>query len=139
MENIFSNISIKLAPNPRKIFLIDGIGALLSGLLLIFLIAPYEEIFGMPPDMSYQLTIPVWGFMVYSLSCYFLNLKNWKPFLSFIAIANFLYCCLTFCLIIIQFQTLSILGIAYFLGEIIVIFLLVSIEWSIIKKHDSLP
>lgn len=137
MENIISNISIKLASNPSKIFLMDGIGALLSGLLLVFLIAPFEEIFGMPQMVSYQLTIPIWGFMMYSFSCYFLNLKHWKPFLKFIAFANFLYCCLTFCLIFIQFQSLTILGIAYFLSEIIVISLFVGIEWLIIKKHDS--
>jgi hypothetical protein len=43
---------------PRNVFLLDGIGALVSSLLLVVLLAPFESFFGMPSDYVYQLAIP---------------------------------------------------------------------------------
>ncbi len=134
MLRTLDNISKKLASNPRNAFLIDGVGAFISAILLFFLIASFEKTFGLPKKVAYQLSIPVFGFMFYSLGCYFLNIRPWKPYLKLIAVANLAYCGLTFCLIFVEFQSLTALGIVYFLAEIMVILLLVSVEWKTIKQ-----
>jgi hypothetical protein len=125
-----------LTSRPRNVFLLDGLGALLSALLLVFLIAPLENIFGMPPTIAYNLSLPAFGFMVYSLGCYFLNPTAWKSFMRLIALANFLYCCLTFTLVVIDFSLLTKLGVAYFLGEIGIVFAVIGIELLTVHEHS---
>jgi hypothetical protein len=132
LNRIFENLGL----NSRTVFLLDGLGALLSTVLLVLLLAPFENIFGMSRKIVYQLSIPTLVFTVYSCGFYFLNMKNWKPYLKLIALANFIYCCVSFGLVIQQYSTLTILGIAYFLGEIGVVLLVIKIELMIIKQYS---
>ena len=120
---------------PRNVFLLDGIGALVSSLLLVVLLAPFESFFGMPSDYVYQLAIPAFVFAVYSIACYVFNLNNWQPFMKLIALANFLYCCLTFYLILKLFYRLTHFGVLYFLLEIAVIFMVIALEINTIRKQ----
>lgn len=126
-----------LTSQPRYVFLLDGLGALFSALLLVILIAPLENIFGMPPSIAYNLSYPAFGFMVYSLGCFFLNPKSWKPFMRLIALANLLYCCLTFTLVVIDFSLLTKLGVAYFLGEIGIVFAVIGIELWTVRRQST--
>jgi hypothetical protein len=136
MKNSPLKLAQILTARPRNVFLLDGLGALLSALLLVFLIAPFEAIFGMPQQIAYTLSYPAFGFMVYSLGCYFLNPIAWKPFMRLIALANFLYCCLTFTLVMIDFSLLTKLGVAYFLGEIGIVFGVIAIELLTVHEHS---
>ena len=120
---------------PRNVFLLDGIGALVSSLLLVVFLAPFESFFGMPSDYVYQLAIPAVLFAVYSIACYVFNLNNWQPFMKLIALANFLYCCLTFYLILKLFYRLTHFGVLYFLLEIAVIFMVIALEINTIRKQ----
>ncbi len=120
---------------PRNVFLLDGIGALVSSLLLVVFLAPFESFFGMPSDYVYQLAIPAVVFAVYSIACYVFNLNNWQPFMKLIALANFLYCCLTFYLILKLFYRLTHFGVLYFLLEIAVIFMVIALEINTIRKQ----
>jgi hypothetical protein len=113
--------------NPGSIFLIDGLGALLSTLLLL-VIAYFEGVFGMPKNALYGLVPVTTTFAVFSLGSYLLSPTNWKRYLALIAIANILYCCLTLALLLYFFRKLTTLGIAYFFIEIVVILLLSRIE-----------
>jgi len=114
--------------NPKNLFLIDGFGALLSAFSLGIVLVKFEEIVGMPQRVLYILALMACIFAVYSFSCYLRVNKNWRPFLKAIAFANLLYCCLTIGLVLYFYQSLTALGILYFVLEIIVILLLVSIE-----------
>jgi len=112
---------------PRSIFLIDGLGAFLSGLLLL-LLAYFEDVFGMPQPVLYRL-LPITAlFTVYSLGCYALNPSRWPRYLVAIAVANLLYACLTGVLLVYYFTRLTTLGITYFLVEIVVIGFLAGFE-----------
>lgn len=135
--NIRQNILQKLSPSPRNVFLLDGIGALISALFLVVLLAPFENIFGMPRKVVYALSIPVFGFAVYSLSCYFFDVKQWQPYLKLIALANFLYCCVTFGLVIQEYRSLTMLGVAYFLGEIVIVFAVIGVELMLLKRKPT--
>lgn len=135
--NTIQNITHKLGLRPRNVFLLDGIGALISALFLIALLAPFESIFGMPRKVLYTLSIPAFGFAVYSLSCYFFDVKKWQPYLKLIALANFLYCCVTLGLVIQEYDLLTMLGVAYFLGEIGIVFAVIGIELMTLKQHKA--
>lgn len=132
--NTLQNLTQKLGLRPRNVFLLDGVGAIFSALLLVALLAPFENIFGMPRKVLYTLSIPAFGFAVYSLSCYFIDVKRWQSFLKFIAFANFIYCCVTFGLVIREYDSLTMLGVAYFLGEIVIIFAVIGIELMVLTR-----
>ncbi|WP_343707093.1 hypothetical protein [Flavobacterium sp.] len=117
----------------KNIFLLDAFGALLTTILLFFLLKNFNDFFGLSKDIFEKLSIIAFTFFVYSISCYFLIMQNWKSFLKIICGANILYCVLTLAIIIHYYQSISILGIVYFLAEIIVIGLLASLEIKTIK------
>ncbi len=114
--------------NPYKIFLIDGIGASLSVLFLGLLLLTFEAYFGMPKNVLYGLATLASILAVYSLSCYFFKVKNWRLFLKIVAFANLLYCCISLALMLYFYQKLTLLGLAYFLGEKIVVLILAGFE-----------
>jgi hypothetical protein len=120
--------------NPRQLFLLDALGALLTAVLLGLVLTNLETIFGMPPEVLYNLSFVALGFFIYSLTCFLLKIKNWQPFLRFIAILNLLYCCLTAVLVIQLNSKLTVLGILYFVIEIIIVVVLAIIELKYAAK-----
>ena len=118
----------------RKFFLLDAFGALLSALLLGGLLASFPTTFGMPPKTLYLLAGIACLFSIYSLLNYFSRREGWQPFLRAIAIANLLYCALTLSLVIYFYPQLTVWGIAYFVGEMILVIFLAIQEW---KKANS--
>jgi hypothetical protein len=135
MIRVLTGLSNKLSQAPGNVFLLDGTGALLSAVLLVFLVAPFESFFGLSSKIAYYLSIPAFCFALYSLSCYFLHVRHWKPYMRLIAIANFVYCCVTFGLVVQQYRSLTVFGILYFLGELIIILSLIGIELKTIKEN----
>jgi hypothetical protein len=113
----------------QKFFLIDGIGAVLTASMLAFVLPPFQSYIGMPYPILNILAMAAAAFAAYSLTCFLLVAENWKPYLRGIAIANSSYCIATLLLIIYLWQELTLLGIAYFFGEIILVMSLVRIEW----------
>lgn len=123
-----------LTLNPKRLFLIDSIGAFLTAFILFAILRTFNEYFGMPPIILTYLSVIALLFCLYSMTCFFLLNDNWRPFLRIISIANLLYCCLTLGLIIYYFQLLTVLGIIYFLAEIIVVCSLVFVELKTLSK-----
>jgi hypothetical protein len=120
---------------PKKLFLIDGIGALASTFFLGILLVQLKSYVGMPASVLYVLAGIASIFAGYSLSCYALTPLKWSPYLKAIAIANAMYCCLTLGLVVYFYQQLSSLGLTYFSIEMIVIILLVCME--ALAVHNS--
>lgn len=106
----------------------DSIGAMLSAFLLGGVLTTFEDSFGMPRPQLYFLACIAVLFAVYSMACYLLAGARWKPLLKVIALANLAYCGLTMGLVIFFFERLTPLGIAYFVGELVVIGVLVGME-----------
>lgn len=123
-----------LTSNRKRLFFVDGIGAILSALLLTVL-AQYESISRMPQHVLYPLAAIACVFAIYSISCYYSVRNNHKPFLRTIAIANLLYCCITLILVAVFFQQLTMAGLLYFVFEIIIICSLVYIEFKAVLKN----
>ncbi len=126
---------MKINISAKNIFLLDGIGAIITSLLLSQVLGRFESIFGMPQDILYVLASIAVGFAIYSLSCHLWIKDHFSNYLKGIAIANKVYCTITLILIIFLRESLTWLGIAYFTGEILVVMGLVSIEWRIANRN----
>lgn len=114
--------------NSKKLFLIDGLGALLSAFLLGVILVQFEPLFGMPRKALYFLSATACLFATYSGLCYVFLKKNHAVYLKPIAWANLLYCCLTIVLTVYFYKELTTLSIIYFLAEVMVIVTLAMIE-----------
>ena len=129
----------QLSANPRRIFLIDGAGAVLTAFLLCVVLASFQSFFGMPAQVLYVLGAVAAVFAVYSFSCYCWLKRSHRSFLAAIIIANLLYALVSLGLVIYYFPQLSSWGLLYFAGEIIVILVLVSIEYRCLKRFENKP
>ena len=135
MTRRFRLLGKQLALNPRKLFLVDFAGALLTAFLTGFILVMFLDFFGMPKWVLIILSVIALLFAVYSLSCYFFARRHWRICLQIIAIANLLYCCATAGLVIFFYSSLSIFGVLYFVGEILLMGILVSIEWRAASRR----
>ena len=128
----------KLALNPKRIFLIDGLGAFLTVLFLLIISRTLNEYVEMPKMILNILSVTASVFCIYSLYCFlFLSDKKLYPFLRAIIIANILYSCLTLGLVIYNYSRLTIVGVTYFLLETAVIFSLVFFEINVLTIHKD--
>ena len=122
---------------PKKLFLADGLGAIVSAFLLGVILVKYEPSFGMPKTVLYFLASIACLFAVYSLGCLFLVTKNFQPYLKGIALANLSYCCITIALVLYFSQKLTILGWTYFILELIVLVFLARLERKTIARLND--
>ena len=91
----FFNFYTMLAQQPKKIFLLDACGALLT-FFLLYLVGSWEALFGMPKEVLQPLSIIAVFFALYSFFCYAF-IAQWRIYLKGIAVANMLYCVATLC------------------------------------------
>lgn len=122
--------------NAKRIFLIDGLGAFLTAFLIFAFLRPINESFGMPKTTLTILSIIAFVFSVYSIACFLFVHENWIPFLQAISVANLLYCFLTLGLVVYYYYQQTIIGLSYFLLEIVVIIGIVSCEISVLTKNS---
>jgi hypothetical protein len=123
--------------NPKKVFLIDGFGALLTAFFLFVILKNFNEYFGMPKPALNVLTIIAVVFSFYSVGCFFILKDSWRSFLLCISIANLFYCCLTLGLVIKNHTRLTFLGLTYFLLEMMIVCLLVYFEIQVLKRSNK--
>ncbi len=120
--------------SPRKLLLVDSIGALVSAFFLGIVLVKWQTFIGMPTTILYGLALIACIFAVYSFVSYKYLAGDSKPYLKIIAIANLLYGCLTMGLVIYFYPQLSKLGILYFVGELLIIISLVIVELKTAAK-----
>lgn len=137
MEQNFKSSLEYFSREPRKLFLIDALGAALTTFFLFFILGYYNEYFGMPLNILMYLSIIGLFYFAYSISCYCLLKNYWAPCLRIIGISNFLYCMLTIVLLYINYNEITKIGLAYFLSEILIIILLVYIELKVASMLNS--
>lgn len=118
----------------KQLFLVDGLGALLSAFFLGVILVQFETYFGMPAKVLYVLSALAGVYALYSLSCYFFLNTTWGPYLRIIAAANLLHCGLTIVLLVRHFDQIEPLGWLYFLGEIGIVSFLAIEEWKTSAK-----
>ncbi len=126
----FEDLIMKAELNPKKLFLIDGFGAILSAFLLGVVLVKFEEIFGIPSSVLYFLAMLPIFFLIYDIYSYRKQLKI-GVLLKGIAILNVMYCGVSIGLVFYHFNTITILGWAYIIVEIILVGFLAMIEYSV--------
>ena len=62
-------------------------------------------------------------------------MRNWKPYLRGITVLNLLYCFLTIGLLFLYDHDLTIFGWTYFIVEILVLVVLITIEFKASSKN----
>jgi hypothetical protein len=123
--------------NPRKLFLIDGVGAMLSAFLLGVVLVELEDVFGIPPPTLYLLALLPCLFAVYDLYCYRKKEENIGPFLKGIAILNISYCLLSLGLAFYHYQSITYFGWAYILVEILIVLMLARLELIVSRTPQN--
>jgi len=134
MVTIILNSLEKLKANPRSIFLIDAIGALITALFLLGILAQLENYFGMPSKVLYLLSVIAFCLFLYSISCHRLIKSNGKPFLSLLIFFNLIYLLISIGMVIKYYVNLTKLGVIYFILELIIIGIVIIIELKAIKR-----
>ena len=141
MKINIKNTTDYFSRKPKALFLLDGLGAALTSCSLFFVLRQYNNYFGMPVSILTYLSLIGLIYSVFSISCYFFLKDNWTPYLRIIGIGNFFYCILTMKFLYTYYNDLTLLGMLYFLAEILIIVLLVYIELRVanmvrIKKSN---
>lgn len=122
--------------NSKNIFLLDGLGALVSASIMGLIIAQQVSFFGLPTNAAYFLAAFPCFFFIFSIYTH-LNLpKDWISNLKMISIANLLYCFISIGVVFYHFETLTNIGIVYFVLEIIVVLMVVVLELRVAKGDD---
>lgn len=119
---------------PRKLFLFDGLGALLSAFLLGVVLVKFKDFFGIPTQTLYFLAFLPCVFAVYDFYCFARVKKNQGFFLEVIAYINTIYCFLSLGLAFYHKEELTVWGWTYILLEIAIVLALAYIELVVAKK-----
>ncbi len=130
LHKIFHTLSL----NPKRLLLIDGLGAIVSAFLLGVVLVYFEGIFGIPRKTLYFLAFLPCIFAVYDAYCYLRIDERLDVFLRIIAFTNLSYCFISLGLAFYHHQKLSYWGWAYILLEILIVVILVCIELKIASK-----
>jgi len=124
---------------PRRIFLIDALGALITSSILGLLLPLVHDLFLLEKQTFYLLAAYVVALFFYSISVYLFKPTIWVPLLRIIATANATYCLFTFAIIFFISPTISTLGIIYFVGEAGLILTIALVEWTYANKNQAKP
>lgn len=120
--------------NPKKLFQIDGFGALISAFLLGVILVKYEVIFGIPSSTLYFLAILPIFFFFYDIYSYQKNITTQKKLLKGISIINISYCFLSLGLTLYHYKTITIFGWIYVIIEILIVLFIAYIEYKVAQK-----
>jgi len=123
--------------NSKKLFLTDGLGAILSAFSLGVVLVKLENFFGIPPSTLYVLAFFPCLFAVYDWHCYQKADENMGVFLKGIAVMNLLYCCLSIAFAFYHYQVITHFGWLYIVLEIMIILTLVYIEFKVAQRLTS--
>lgn len=120
--------------NPKKLFQIDGFGAVLSAVLLGVVLVKLEKYFGIPKPTLFLLASIPCLFALYDFYCFTSNDKNIATLLKGIAIANIVYSVLSIGLAIYHFNTITFLGWMYIIGEIMIVTAMAILELNVANR-----
>lgn len=104
--------------NPKRLFIIDGIGAILSAILLGVVLVKLEYLFGIPKPTLYFLASLPFIFAVYDFYCYHNIYSTLELSLKGIAFINLIYCCISIGLAIYHRKSITNIGWIYILIEV---------------------
>lgn len=111
----------KIESEPKWLFLVDGLGAMLSSIFLGVVLVKFETFIGIPSSTLYFLAVIPIFFMIYDYTSFRNNRSKTEWLLKGIAIFNLLYCCLLIGFGFYHSDTITIFGITYIILEVLVV------------------
>lgn len=120
------------AISTRSLFLLDGVGAVVSALMLGLVLPAFHEYIGLPVSILRLLGAVALLPAFYSLTCY--RRDAGARWLGPIAIANVVYCMVTFVILLAHQDSVTSLGMLYFIMEMAIILVLAFVE----KKRSAM-
>ena len=124
----------QLSRHPKQIFIIDGLGALLSAFMLGIVLVQLEPYFGIPVSTLYFLAFLPCVFALYDLICYRSEFSNIGFFIRIIAFSNLTYCFLSLGLAFYHSSLLTSLGWTYIVLEVIIILIIFYIQLKTVNS-----
>lgn len=118
----------------KPIFLIDSLGAFCSAFFLILIFVGFQNIFGIVESIVYILSPIGLLYSIFSLISYLFFVNSWRKCLSIILTANISYCALILGVLFYFYKNLTVIGLSYFLMEILIILILVFFERRILSE-----
>lgn len=115
--------------NPRRVLIIDLVGASVTSLLTILLLASGLVPTGLPVWLLYSMALTAGGFACFDIAAYFI-VPNTKIALAAIAMLNLAYCIGVIVICAVFFQSITLLALLYFAIEIPIILAVASWEFS---------
>lgn len=119
----------------KKMFMIDGMGALISAFLLGVVLPSFQQMLGIPLSAIYFLAVFPYIFLVYDFMVYQYIEYNQGYFLKGIAWANMAYCLISAGTLYFHFDKLTLLSGIYFVGEIAIVATLAVLELQFAKRN----
>lgn len=130
---IFLHLVVRISLNPKRLFLIDGFGAILSAFLLGVVLVRFESVFGIPAPTLYFLALLPTAFALFDFYCLIRVKENIDLFLKGIACINLAYCCISLGLAFYHYEKITYLGWSYILLEICILIALASLQFRTAK------
>lgn len=112
----------------RTLFIVDAVGAAISALILGVVLMRFDHIFGMPREALIVLAAIPAAYLVYDLVCLATKRAQQARFMLIIALLNLGYCCISALFAFQNARSLTTVGWAYFVGEILLVFALAFTE-----------
>lgn len=123
--------------NEKNIFLLDGIGAIISACFTGLILIRYSLFLGISVSILQSLAMLPVVYAIYSLSCYFFISKT-KPWMLFTIIgANLFYCLISLSLILFR-ERITWRGKLVLAAEIVVVLCIVFVEFKIFQKFKRI-
>jgi len=116
----------------RKLFLLDGSGALLTALMLMLVLPKLDLLTGIDPDMITVMVLIAFLLTAMSLTFFFTYNQQSYKVLQVIGISNLLYSGIIVVVLLVYGSSMKPLGMTYFILEGLVVVLLGLVE---IRKH----
>ena len=127
----------KISRNPKRIILIDMIGAMLSVILLSVVLVQYEAVFKIPKEMLYFLAGFPMIFIIFHVFSILRRDLKLNRYLKVISILNISYCLISLVCIFLIMERVSIFGLMYLILEINIVLILATIEFKVSKKLND--
>ncbi|WP_343913067.1 hypothetical protein [Aquimarina litoralis] len=138
MSYILSSLVPFFRKNPKLLFLVDGIGALLTLMFLSIVLPAIRQFIGIPLKALHFLAVIAIVLLLYSTACYFLNPLKYRFFVKIIAFANLTYFFITVGTVIFYYDQMTLWGFFYFGLEALIILALVVLELLIGSDRRTL-
>lgn len=127
-------VPTKLEANPKRLFIVDGIGAIVSAIMLGIVLVRLESYIGIPSTTLYILAIIPIFFLFYDFISYRSEDAYIGRRLQGIAIMNLLYCFLSIGFTYYHRESITSLGLVYVVIEILIILYIVVLELKAAAK-----